>query len=257
MTRSQQNASKYVYGVVRARRGSRQRLRGLNDEPVKVVAHDGIGALASDVPDGPLEAGRDELMAHSRVLERALEKGVVLPMRFGMVMPTEEAIRQDLLGPYSDELEAQLDEMEGKVELNIKAIYEEQAILREVLVESPEIAALRRSLEGKPEDATYYERIRLGEQVATELARMRDADTARAMDLLEPLAESARAEEGGPISAFNLSFLVRRARQEEFTRSVRALRDETRERIELRYIGPLPPYSFADTGLEPGRSQWV
>jgi hypothetical protein len=251
MTRSQQNASKYVYGVVRARRGSRQRLRGLGDQPVKVVAHDGIGALASDVPDGPLEAGRDELLAHSRVLERALEKGVVLPMRFGMVMPTEEAIRQDLLGPHSDELEAQLDEMEGKVELNIKAIYQEQAILREVLAESPEIAALRRSLEGKPEDATYYERIRLGELVAEALTAKRERDERGLVGRLEPHALTVQV---GPAvherMAANASFLVDQDQLAEFDRAVDKLGAEQAGRIRFKYTGPLPPHSFVELSME-------
>jgi hypothetical protein len=251
MTRSQENASKYVYGVVRARRGSRQRLRGINDEPVRVVAHDGIGALASDVPEGPLEAGRDELLAHSRVLERALEKGVVLPMRFGMVMPTEAAIREDLLGAHSDELRRQLDEMEGKVELNIKAIYEEQAILREVLVESPEIAALKRSLEGKPEEATYFERIRLGELVAEALTAKREQDERGLVDRLQP---HALAVQVGPAvherMAANVSFLVDRDQLAKFDRAVDELGAEQAGRIRFKYTGPLPPHSFVELAVE-------
>src|SRR5919201_1443390 len=96
MASPQETAAKYVYGVVRARRGSRPRLAGIYDKPVKVVARDGLGALVSDVPDGPIDAGRDELLAHSHVLERALERGVVLPMRFGVVMPSEQAVREAL-----------------------------------------------------------------------------------------------------------------------------------------------------------------
>src|SRR5919201_3578878 len=152
MASPQETAAKYVYGVVRARRGSRPRLAGIYDKPVKVVARDGLGALVSDVPDGPIDAGRDELLAHSHVLERALERGVVLPMRFGVVMPSEQAVREALLAAHEAELRTQLDEMEGKVELNVKAIYEEQTILREVLAENPEVAELRRLLEGKPEE---------------------------------------------------------------------------------------------------------
>src|SRR4051812_6754701 len=163
MARSASKTAKYVYGVMRAQNGRAPRYRGIDRKQVRIVTADGLGALTSDVPAGDLEAGRDELLAHSRVLEKALERGTVLPMRFGVVMPSEASVREELLDPHRDELEAQLDEMEGKVEVNVKAIYDEAAALREVVAEQPEVAELRQAIQGKPEDATYYERIRLGE----------------------------------------------------------------------------------------------
>src|SRR5919202_5864869 len=101
-------AGKYVYGVVRAKGRAKPKGKGIAGKPLKVVTANGIGALTSDVPSDELEAGRDELLTHSRVLENALEKGVVLPMRFGVVMPDEETVRTELLDAHREELEAQL-----------------------------------------------------------------------------------------------------------------------------------------------------
>src|SRR4051795_3454802 len=120
MAKPDKSTGKYVYGVVRATDGSWSKLKGLNGEPVSPVAVGELAALTSDVPDEFLEAGREELLTHSRVLEQALEKGTVLPMRFGVVFPDEESVRSRLLTPYRDKLEAQLEEMDGKVEINIK-----------------------------------------------------------------------------------------------------------------------------------------
>jgi len=162
MAKSNGNAAKYVYGVVRAGDLLLPKDGGINDEPVALVTLEGLAALTSDVPDEYLEAGRDELLTHSRVLEQALEGGAVLPMRFGVVMPNEKSVRDQLLAPHREQLEAQLEEMDGKVEINIKGIYDEDAVLREVLAEHAEVAQLRQVIHGKPEEATYYERIRLG-----------------------------------------------------------------------------------------------
>src|SRR4051794_27028678 len=166
MAKAKKTAAKYVYGVIRAGEESSPNLVGINDEPVLPVSSEGLAALTSDVPDEFLEAGRDELLTHSRVLEQALETGTVLPMRFGVVLPDEQSVRDELLAPPSEELEAQLRALDGKVEINIKALHDEETILREVLAEIPEAAELRESILGKPEDATYYERIRLGELIA-------------------------------------------------------------------------------------------
>src|SRR5689334_14022795 len=106
------DSARYVYGVVRARGNSLDGARGINDEPVGLVKSKGLAALTSEVSDEVLEAGRDELLTHSRVLEQAFEHGAVLPMRFGIVMPHEQAVRDELLDPHRAELEAQLEEMD-------------------------------------------------------------------------------------------------------------------------------------------------
>jgi hypothetical protein len=251
MAKSDGNAAKYVYGVVRSRGGARLKQKGIDDKPVSVVSEKGLGALTSDVPDGPLEAGREELLTHSRVLEGALKRGVVLPMRFGVVMPGEEAVRDELLAAHREELTTQLDEMDGKVEINIKGIYEEQAILREVLEENPEIAELREFLQGKPDDATYYERIRLGELVAEALTAKRADDERLIVDGLLPYTLSV--EVGEPVHermAANASFLVERERLDEFDQATEKLGADHAGRIRFKYTGPLPPHSFVELAME-------
>jgi hypothetical protein len=251
MAKSNGSAAKYIYGVVRAKHKAPSKQKGISDEPVRVVSLEGIGALTSDVPDGPLEAGRDELLTHSRVLEQALEAGVVLPMRFGVVMPDEGAVRDELLAPYRKDLEAQLGEMDGKAEFNVKGIYEEQAILREALAENKEIAGLREAIQGKPEDATYYERIRLGELIAEALNVKRADDERAIVDRLLPHALSV--EVGEPVHermAVNASFLVALDGLDAFDRAVDELGEEQAGRIRFKYTGPLPPHSFVELTVE-------
>src|SRR3954449_7551877 len=202
MARASSKSAKYVYGIVRADGKSRSRAKGIGDKQVRVVDADGLGALTSDVPPGYLEAGREELLAHSRVLERAVEQGTVLPMQFGVVMPDESAVREQLLDPHRRELEAQLEEMEDKFEVNLKAIYDERALLTEVINEDREVAKLRQALEGQPEEATHFERIRLGEMIAGAVDEKRNRDADAILDRLPPhnLAggggENARAGTG-------------------------------------------------------------
>jgi hypothetical protein len=77
------------------------------------------------------------------------------------------------------------------------------------------------------------------------------------MELLEPAAVAARAEETGANHAFNLAFLVRRSGQDDFTKRVGELLEQTNDRIDVRYVGPLPPYSFAHTEAPVGGSSWA
>ena len=250
MATTQTDTAKYVYGVVRARGASPPPGTGVDDQPIGIVTRGGLAALTSDVPVDFVEAGREELLAHTRVLEEAMRVSVVLPMRFGVVLPDEETIHSRLLDPYADALEAQLEEMDGKVEVTIKGIHDEEAILREVVSESSEIAELREAIRGRPEAATYYERIRLGELVAAALEDKRAAAAPRVVDRLAPFAVDVRVGEAvHERMAVNASFLVERARLDEFDRAVDQIGAEEAGRIQLKYTGPLPPHSFVELGV--------
>lgn len=245
------NAPKYVYGVVRASPKGRLTSKGINGKPIRIISTQGLGALTSDVSEEPVEAGRDELLTHSRVLESALERGTVLPMRFGVVMPSESSVREELLALHREELAAQLDEMNGKVEVNIKGLYDEPFVLRELVEENPDIAGLRAALRDQPEDATYYERIRLGELVAAALDARRSADEHQ---IVERLADHALGVElGGTMHermAVNASFLLERDRMGEFDRELDKIASEHGGRIRFKYTGPLPPHSFVELSME-------
>jgi Gas vesicle synthesis protein GvpL/GvpF len=238
---------KYVYGVVRAREEPTVRAEGVAGGSVTLVTEDGLAALTSEVPGTELRSGREELTTHARILEEALEGGVVLPMRFGIVMEDEDSVRRDLLERHHDELLAQIEELEGKVELNVKGIYEEDVLMREVVESNSEIARLRESLQGQPEDATYYERIRLGEMVSEAVEARRNEDSERILARLSPLARAV--ERGEPMHermAVNASFLVEQAQLQAFDEAVDALGAEQAGRIRFKYTGPLPPHSFVD-----------
>jgi hypothetical protein len=169
----------------------------------------------------------------------------VLPMRFGVVMSDADEIRERLLDDHAADLSAQLGEFDGKVEIRIRAVYEESVLLREVVREDPQIAALRRSMAGRSEDATYYARIELGERVAAGVERRREHDGAAIVNALAPVAlavdESKAAHER---VALNASFLIERARVEEFDEILDEVAALNAGRIRFKYTGPLPPHSF-------------
>ena len=237
----------YVYGVLPASDRDAVSVTGVEGSEVLTVQHDGIAALTSPVRGSSLAAAR-EVRAHWRVLQEASEQTTVLPVRFGTVLAGEDAVREQLLAPNAAQLRGLLKQMAGCVQLTVKGEYREPEVLEDIVRGTPAIAELAARVRSRSPEAAYYDRIRLGELIAGQLAQLRDADTAHAMDLLTPGAVAARAEEGGANAAFNLSFLVRRDKQPAFTQCVNSLIDETSDRIDIRYVGPLPPYSFADTG---------
>ena len=239
-------ATVYVYGVLPASERGRISGAGVEEAKVDVVEHAGLAALTSRLESEALVAARD-VRAHWRVLEEAFQHATVLPLRFGTVLESEAAVRERLLEPNAERLHQMLEAMAGRMQLNLKGQYREEPLLREVVRDSPAVAELRDRLRTSEEGASAYgDRIRLGELVASEVARRRDDDTRLALDTLRPFAVEVQEEEIGQDAAFNLAFLVERDGVDRFSAAVRKLSEEMADRLQLRYVGPLPPFSFAD-----------
>jgi hypothetical protein len=251
------NGAVYVYGVLSGSDQATVSVGGVEQAEVRTVEHAGLAALVSTLEADALAAGR-EVRAHWRVLEQASKNATVLPVRFGTVMEGDGAVRERLLAPNAERLARLLDELSGRAQLNVKGEYDEERMLREVVRASPAVAALRERVRKVPEAAGYYDRIRMGELVAAEVDRRREQDSTLALARLEPFAVATRAEQAAsPGAAFNLAFLVERGGVDAFSEAVGRLREELGARVALRYVGPLPPYSFAETDLTPGATAWA
>ena len=243
--------SVYVYGVLAAADAASLTTSGVMGSPVRAVQSGDLAALVSDVAGGALAAAR-EVRAHWRVLESASKQTTVLPVRFGTVMEDDDAVREQLLADGAERLTALLQELTGRVQLTVRGTYDEEALLRGVVAGSGEIAALRERVLRMPEAAAYYDRIQLGELIAGEVQRRREADAALAQERLAPCAVAVREEATGRDGAFHLAFLVERDRIDAFSAAVTDLTAELGDRVAIRYVGPLAPYSFAEAELAAG-----
>ena len=247
----------YVYGVLPAADARALAVTGVEGSTVRTVAGGELAALVSDLARDSLTAAR-AVRAHWRVLDAAAKDATVLPVRFGTALRDDDEVRDRLLAPNADKLRALVGHLAGRVQLGVKGTYEEKALLREIVASSPSIAALRERLRGLPAQAAYYDSIQLGELVAQEVDKRRQRDAQLALDMLEPHAVEARAQPAaGHDGAFDLAFLVARDAIDAFSEAVVRLGDEVGERIALRYIGPLPPYSFADAQIEARSEAWA
>ena len=103
----------------------------------------------------------------------------MLPMRFPAVLE-EDRLVEDLLAPNEDYFLELLAILRGR--------YEEETVLREVLEGDQEIRSLQERVRQLPADASYYDRVRLGEMIVNALAEQREIDAAGLLEPLEPLA---------------------------------------------------------------------
>lgn len=235
----------YVYGVVATGAVVPDGLAGVGGTPVELVEHDGIAAVVSDVPSERPLGRRADLVAHSTVLDGVAAAQAVVPVRFGSVLPDGPDVIAELLEPHAEQLRTLLNELADRKQFNLRGRYDEGTVLAEVVTENPTIAALRERTRGLPEEATYYDRMRLGELVARALAGKREADGRAILDRLLPHAVTYRVRDGGRIDHLvDAAFLVAADEQEAFDRAAESAAAEVRERATLQLVGPLAPYDF-------------
>ncbi|WP_051871232.1 GvpL/GvpF family gas vesicle protein [Streptomyces sclerotialus] len=233
----------YVYGIAHADHPAPEKqVLGIGDppRPVRIVRAGELAAVVSDCPDD-LRPKRRDLLAHQHVLTETSSAGAVLPLRFGSLSADDEAVR-DALGEHTEHYKTQLAELAGRVEYNVKAVHREEAVLRLVVDDEPEVRRLTESLQSAG-GGSYPERVQLGELVANGV-RAREVSDARTVErTLAPLAEQSAPGPEGSGWLVNLSFLLPRGETAPFTEAAHRLA-ETQPHLELLVNGPLPPYSF-------------
>lgn len=240
----------YVYGLMRVEDGARA-ADALTETAIALVEHADICALVTVVGEDDLTLRRESALAHTDTLQSAFKHGPVLPVRFGTVLPDAEALVADLLAPRAAALRARLEALEGMAEMQVKATYLEEPLLRSIVGGDARLAQAAARIQQLPPEATHFERINLGEAINTQVQAHRWADSQRMLQQLQPLAAAVSVREPGHERAvLNASFLVEAGRLEAFDAEVERLSNEGSGRIQFRLIGPMPAHSFAEGNWE-------
>ena len=250
VTTLEEPPARYVYGIVPAGASleALAGVEGLGAGPRLVVAGQ-LGALVEPVDDERALGRRRDLVAHSAVLNAMAAHGPVLPLRFGSVLHDEDAVVEDLLGPQEAHFVSLLTELAGRVQLTLRARYVLDAVLAEIVRSDDEIARLREATAGLSEDASHYERIRLGELVAQAVERQRAVDVGRILDAVLPLAERHVVREvSGMDSLLDVAVLVPTEGQKDLEDVAEELAEGFDGWARLSLVGPTAAYDFVPEG---------
>jgi hypothetical protein len=246
----------YVYGIMRADDAAQAAGGGdgLGSVSLGAVSHEGVSALVSPMADDALRLRRENILGHADVLQAAFEHGPVLPFRFGTAVADADAVVRELLAPGHERLSSRLEVLDGKAEMQVKAVYAEEPLLRSILEGDPALSRAVRSTQGLPAAATHFQRIRIGEAVAAAVQARQGADQEALLALLAPLAVAhVVSPPHHERAALNAAFLVERSELDRFDQAVQTLSEQHGADVEFKLIGPLPPYSFADQDWEARR----
>lgn len=212
----------YVYAIADAVPGSLG--LGLDGVPLWAVPGGRLVAVVGEHAREP-ELGEDQLWAHEALIERLMDEAVVLPLRFGTTVGSEEELG-GWLRSHEDELFERMHLVRDAVELRVRA-------------ELP-------AADGNPGPTTGARAAASGTEYMRARERSIRVATQTRERLHEPLDKLARRSvlfgPGPGSERFHAAYLIDGGRVEAFAAEVERLGSELG--LEVSCTGPWPPYSF-------------
>lgn len=235
-------------------------LRGVDARPVGLVSRGRLCAATSSIAAAPLVPTLERVQAYERVVEAYFADRSVIPMRFGSILESREEVCR-FLEERATVFAAQLEEIEGCVEMGIRVVFGPSAANRgkpkserRPTTKTPAAPGSGRAyLEARakhlPPDEGPVERYRRAFQglfTRLEVELPAPLRLIVGADGKLRLAAGAGADQlaargARPQGALSLAFLVPRERVEAFRSAFERMGDEA---TGSYLSGPWPPYSF-------------
>jgi hypothetical protein len=236
----------YLYGLVPLQIGAFPGCKGIGNPPLDVhtIPLGGVSVLASYLDPDISDIGIDDAVKHVKVLETMMGNSPVIPIRFGTVTESLEELKK-LTTAKKDELKKELQRLDGKFEVGIKAYWRKEHLVSELAKRFIDQHALTAKAQLDPEAA-----ITLGQRVQTVVDEWRE-DTENKM---HPYFSQVTTDNmlGEPMSVemlYNGSFLVNNEQETKLKIRVEEMAKKNGEKIEFHYTTMLPPYNFVNIEL--------
>ena len=252
---SSDKRGKYVYCIIHADEPLRFGPIGFGSPAGEVytVHYEDIAAVVADAPMEVLDATRENVLAHERVNEAVMRQHTVIPMSFGTVFKTREAIVELLRAAY-DAFGDVLEKMENKVEFGLKVLWERDLVIREIENEDEDVRRLKDEISSQ-RGSTYFARMQYGRLIDAALETRSERYVREIFERLRPVSVASRANKPiGDKMIMNAAFLVLRDQEASFDTLVKEV-GALYENLKFKYTGPWPPYNFVNIRLKLDRAR--
>ena len=205
-------------------------LKGFEDRDVIILPYKDICAVISPTDVTHYDAAFENLECHEKVANAVMDTGSILPMKFSTILKSTDDVKKLLLKYYC-QFEANLNKIQGKIELGIKIFYKIDALIKD----EPKagysgkeyfLKKYNEYLENKNRLEPY---LNMAGEIHNKLSRLSCENC-----LSNPLKNNL---------IMNASYLVQRDIVDTFSEKVKLIKEEYNI-FKIVYSGPWPPYHF-------------
>jgi hypothetical protein len=250
--RTTTKGSTYLYAVTAGAEEKDFGPMGLYDSDVHTINDGEVTAVVSEIPiDGKLRPERRHLAAHQSVLSHLVEEAdVVLPVSFGTVADSAEAIR-NLLARYKPDLLKQIKRVQGKVEMELRVVYDVQNVFEYVITQHPELREMRDSVFDSKHEPSRDEKIELGQLFERLLNEDRERYTKKVTKALSSRCSEIKENKcRNEQEIMRLSCLISKDEKEAFETALAEVADTFDDNFAFEHAGPYPPYNFIEIRIK-------
>jgi hypothetical protein len=240
----------YLYAIVASGEPRSYPSLGIEGNDVYSISEGRVAAVVSGLASSKIRPQRANLAAHQAVLKCLMADTTPLPMAFGTVATSPEAIR-GILVRNRRAFEEQLQRVAGKVEMGLRVAWDVPNIFEYFVNTHAELRLARDRLVGARHEFTQEEKIELGRMFDRLLNDDREDHTRNVEHVLAPVCAEFKANQcRNEHEVMNVACLVRRDRQEEFSAGVFAAAKRFDNNFSFDYSGPWAPHNFVELDLE-------
>lgn len=249
------STGRYLYGLIRATGNTEFGCIGLehNGEPGRVytLLAGSVAAVVSEFsPREKILPLRKNLDPHHKVIREVMKTMTIVPMTFGHVAKSDMEITK-ALQRNRVAIREQLDQVEGKVEMDLKVKWDVDNIFEYLTSVDPELAAYRDQIFGRSSAPSQPEKIELGRMFEERLNQQREEQTDRVVEMFQSCTSDVKVNPPkSEKSVMNLAFLVDRDRLKPFEERVYQVAGTFPAQYIFDFNGPWAPFNFVELDIQ-------
>jgi hypothetical protein len=240
----------YIYAIVASDEPRTYPALGIEGRDVYTITDGRVAAVVSGLTSVKIRPERANLRAHQAVLKRLIEDTTPLPMAFGTIADSPQAIHR-ILVRNRRVFDQQLTRVAGKVEMGLRVTLDVPNIFEYFVNTHTELRLARDRLMSARHEFSQEEKIELGRMFDRLLNEDREDHTSKMERVLAPLCVEFKANLcRNEKEVLNLACLVKRDAQEAFSAGVFAAANLFDNNFSFDYSGPWAPHNFVEIDLE-------
>jgi hypothetical protein len=241
---------RYLYAVVETSEPRSYASMGIDGSDVYTITEGRMGAVVSGLASPKIRPQRAHLAAHQAVLKCLMADTTPLPMAFGTIADSPEAIRR-ILVRNQRALQEQFRRVAGRVEMGLRVAWDVPNIFEYFVNTHAELRMARDRLVGVRHEFTQEEKIELGRMFDRLLHDDREEHARKVEHVLGPVCVEFKENQcRNEREVMNVACLVRRDAQEEFSAGVFEAAKLFDNSFTFDYSGPWAPHNFVDLELD-------
>lgn len=248
--KAKQFGGRYLYAITDAAADGVGGTIGVNGTLVYVIPEGPVAAVVSNIAEKRIRPERSKLSAHHGVVKRLMADTTVLPVAFGTIADSLQAVR-NILQENRDAFVEQLNRVRGKVEMGLRVTWDVPNIFEYMVNRCPELAALRDEVMGKQRPPSQEDKIELGRLFDRLLAQERERHTEAVVEVLAPhCVEITQNQPREEREVMHLACLVERDAQKRFEEGVFEAATLFDNHFAFDFNGPWAPHHFVNVAIE-------